>query len=85
MTNDDSIARRIEWRLLEQSLSKCWVLIGLNVVLALLFAAVYLSSGRDPNLVLLVLTPPAGRIGHRPWRHVLADPRGRRLAPRASR
>ncbi len=60
MTNDDSIARRIEWRLLEQSLSKCWVLIGLNVVLALLFAAVYLSSGRDPNLVLLVLTPRLG-------------------------
>jgi signal transduction histidine kinase len=60
MTNDDSIARRIEWRLLEQLLSKCWVLIGLNVVLALLFAAVYLSSGRDPNLVLLVLTPRLG-------------------------
>lgn len=60
MTSDDSLARRIEWRLLEQSLSKCWVLIGLNVVLALLFAVVYLSSGRDPNMVLLVLTPRLG-------------------------
>ncbi len=56
----DSLSRRIEWRLLEQSLSKCWILIGLNVVLASLFAVVYLSSGRDPNLVLLVLLPRLG-------------------------
>ncbi len=60
MTPSDNLARRIEWRLLEQSLSKCWVLVGLNVVLALLFAVVYLSSGRDPNMVLLVLTPRLG-------------------------
>lgn len=60
MTSSDSLARRIEWRLLEQSLSKCWVLIGLNIVLASLFAVVYLSSGRDPNLVLLVLLPRLG-------------------------
>lgn len=60
MTSDDSIARRIEWRLIEQSLSKCWVLIGLNIVLASLFAVVYLSSGRDPHLVLLVLAPRLG-------------------------
>lgn len=57
MTTDDSFAQRVEWRLIEQSLSKCWVLISLNIVLASLFAVVYLSSGRDPNLVLLVLTP----------------------------
>lgn len=60
MTTDDSLACRIEWRLIEQSLSKCWVLIGLNIVLASLFAVVYLSSGRDPHLVLLVLTPRLG-------------------------
>ncbi len=57
MTTNDSFAQRVEWRLIEQSLSKCWVLIGLNIVLASLFAVVYLSSGRDLNLVLVVLTP----------------------------
>ncbi len=60
MTADNNFARRIEMRLIEQSLSRCWILILLNVVLAVLFAAVYLSSGRDTQIVIAVLTPRLG-------------------------
>ena len=57
MTADDSFARRIEWRLIEQSVSKSWILITLNVLLAVLFAVVYLSAGREPMTVVAVMTP----------------------------
>ncbi|MEM7545570.1 MAG: ATP-binding protein [Pseudomonadota bacterium] len=55
--HDGSLRQEVQRLLIEQSISAAWVLIYLNVLLAVFFGVVYLTSLRDPAVVLAVLWP----------------------------